>query len=354
MQKLWIIVPTYYGRNDIPHFLTSLKHSTESEKYVLVVVDNDSRDDTVDIVYQQFPEAHIIQNTENKGFATACNQGMLYAIEHGARFVFLVNQDVLFEEGWLDPLISLMLKNDTIAAVQPKILMYPDTTRINSVGNALHIFGYADKRRYLEKDSEWKCETIAELSSCSFAAVLLRVDAMKKVGLLDDTFFMYHEDSDLSWRFRIAGYSLVVCPQSVVYHRYQFDKSIQKFYYIERNRIIMFLKNYQLKTLFLLIPLFIFWECGMIVYSLLGSLFMKKTLRIKEKVRGYLSIMRLLMVRHIVNERRRVRLFRKYSDQSLTRLFTDTIISHDMDNALVRYVANPVVRFYWGLIKKII
>ena len=153
-KRVFVVTPTFNGIHDIPLFLSSFHKYTDGEIAQLVVVDNNSRDETVSYIEKNASAAHVIKNSENKGFV-ACNQGMRYAIEQGAEYVFLANQDLVFGEGWLKPLIEAMEQDTCIAAAQCKIMMYPDTDVINSCGNALHYLGFGYTLGYQKKESEY-------------------------------------------------------------------------------------------------------------------------------------------------------------------------------------------------------
>lgn len=349
-KKVYVITPTFNGIRDIPEFLSSFHIYTDFAQVGLVIVDNASHDDTVAYIAEHMPSAHIIQNTENKGFV-ACNQGMQYALDHGAGYVFLANQDLMFGEGWLDPLICVMDADKTIAAAQSKMMMHPQRDTINSCGNALHYLGFGYTKGYLQKEIAYACNQIIDVAYCSGAAVMVAASALRHVGMFDESFFMYHEDSDLCWRFRLTGYRCVIAPESKVYHAYEFSRSIQKFYFIERNRILILLKNYRLRTLLLLFPIFLFWECGMLCYSICAEFFRKKSLGLKEKIAVYGYFFSARHLRILREERKKVQKLRKISDREATKLFTTKIVFQDMQNPLIRYIANPISTVYWKVVR---
>ncbi len=352
MNTFWIVVPIYNGIIDIPDFCRTLQEGAQYGTYALVAVDDCSSDNSVELLRTSYPDAVILKNEKNSGFAASCNRGMQYAIDHGAEYVMLANQDLRFMEGWHQPLLSILKGDTSIGAIQPKILMYPDTSLINSCGNELHILGFGYTRGYLQKDVEYSCAAVSDVGYCSGAAVIYRVSVLKRIGLLDECFFMYHEDSDICWRMQIAGYRTVVCPSSVLAHRYEFSRSIQKFYYIERNRLLMMCKNYQFKTLIVLFPLFVLWECGMLAYSIVGLLFRKKSLGIREKLKSYGYFLSPSEWRHIVQTRKSVAALRVKSDADIMRHFTRDIAFQDIDNPVIKLVANPITRAYWTLVRK--
>jgi len=354
LQRIFIVVPTYNGENDIPAFFDTLKKTILHHDVSIVVVDNASHDSTVSSIQSFFPKAIIIENTENRGYAGGCNQGMEYARSNGAEYIFLTNQDVRFSPGWLEPLCDMMKKHRNLAAVQSLILMDQDREQINSCGNELHFLGFGYTRGYREKQSDYRCGTTSSIGYCSGAAMLIRVDALRTVGLFDESYFMYHEDSDLCWRFRIAGYEIAVCSDSVVFHRYEFSRSIQKFYYIERNRLMNICKNYSTRSLILISPILFLWECGMILYSILGSLYTKKTITTKEKFRSYAYFGKISTWKHIKEERKKIKNIRRISDKELTKFFTSRIEFQDINNPLITYFANPITKVYWSLVRHLL
>lgn len=353
--KCWIIIPTYNGIKDIDECLATLQSMTNRDAYELIIVDDCSTDDTLSSARTAAPWAMFIRNERNSGFAASCNRGIEYAFKHGAQYVMLANQDLRFAPHWLDPLLAALEADENIAAIQPKIIMYPETDLINSCGNALHILGFGYTIGYLKKESDWPIKGIIDISYCSFAAVVLRASALRHVGLLDEMLFMYHEDSDLSWRLRRARYRTVLCSDARIYHRYEFSKSAAKFFYIERNRLAFMLKHYRLRTLFILLPLFLIWECGMLCYAAFGTL--KKTdtpFPLSSKLATYASLCRSSFLKHITLSRRELRNKNALSDANLFRMSSVDILFQDVDHPLVSRFANPITRVYWRLVRRFI
>ncbi len=353
--KMYIVVITYNGEKDIQAFLESLRGTINKESAKLIVVDNNSSDATCREVGKLWGDAYVIRNTQNRGYACAGNQGMQYAIDNGAEYVFLANQDIIFEKGWLEPLIEEIKSHSETAAVQPLIMLDPERELINSCGNALHFLGFGFTRGYRKTLAEFSCAKRKEVAYCSGAAVLYRASALKTVGLFDEEFFMYHEDTDLGWRMRGAGYRNIVASHARVYHHYDFSRSIRKFYFMERNRYMILCKNYEFKTLLLLLPLFVIWEFGLLLYSILSSLIHpKQTLTLKEKLRAYAyffhgkNLVRLIKARHETNKSRILR------DRALAPLFESEIEFQDIDNFILAKIANPVTNAYTFFIRKLL
>ena len=352
---VYVVVPVYNGAGDLPFFLSTLKASVADREIYLVAVDNASTDKSVQIIADNYPSAYIIKNTDNKGFSGGCNQGMAYAISQGAEYVMLANQDLLFEKNWLGPLKNVLDLDKNIGAAQAAIMRYPDKDRYNAYGNALHYLGYGYARADGLTIKKWQ-----EMSDkvpffyCSGAAVLYSCVALQKVGMFDEWFFMYHEDTDLSWRLRLAGYELAIVDESKVYHHYEFSRSIQKFYYIERNRFIILLKNYQIATLILIFPMFLVMEGGHLVAGFFELLSGKKSLALKEKLKAYAFFLYPSHWRVIRQSRKASQLLRRVSDRQLLRFFSDVVLFQELNNPLLVYVANPITRAYWWVVKRLI
>ena len=349
---VFVVVPVWNGAEELPDFLSSLKASGDSQRISLVVVDNASADDSLEIIAKGYPEAHIIKNTENRAFAGGCNQGMEYALSQGAEYVFLANQDLSFGAGWLTPLLADFQANPHLGAVQSVIMRSPDKEKYNAYGNAMHYLGYGYARADGQTPQQWRAmPRQVPFFYCSGAAVMYSCAALKIVGLFDGWFFMYHEDTDLSWRLRLAGYDLAIAEESRVYHHYEFSRSIQKFYYIERNRLIILLKNYRLGTLVVLAPMLVVMELGQVLASVVEVLKGGKALTLKEKLRTYAYFLSLGNWRTIWQARRATQRLRRVPDRIIVQRCADVVLFQEFKNPLLTYVANPMTRAYWWVVR---
>lgn len=353
MSKTVVIIPVFNGADVLPRFISTFAHTVNANAVTLVAVDNNSQDNSVEIIRAGYPSVVVIQNAENRGFAPACNQGIRWAMEHDAKYVMFANQDLSFENDWLEPLVDALDKDPHRGAVQPLILLYPETTLINSCGNALHYLGFGFTNCYRKQVVDGEFTQPMAVAYCSGAALLMSIAALRKVGVLDDAYFMYHEESDLCWRMRIAGYHPALIPVSRVYHEYEFSGSTPlKFALIERNRLLNLLKNYQIKTLVLIFPMLLFWECGMIAYSVMNWILGKKTLGIAEKLQGYAYLLHPATQMSIARWRKKIAALRTVPDREIVSLFTDRIDFQDVASPLLERVANPITQWYWSLIKR--
>ena len=162
---------------------------------------------------------------------------------------------------------------------------------------------------------------------------------------------MYYEDSDLSWRMRLAGYKIVFVPESVIFHDYKFktDEKYQpmkqKLYYLERNRLITIFKNYEIKSLILILPLIFLTEVLMLVYSLSKGF-------IRHKIMGYLNI--VINLDLILESRKRTQGLRRTKDSTVTSNFKSVLSFSELNTRAVRIFVNPVLNLYLSIIRKFI
>lgn len=179
----------------------------------VIIVDNASRDGSVAALKHRFPALTILESEANLGFAGGCNLGIRLATERGADFVWLLNNDVEVRSGAMAALLAKAAADPRVGAVGS--VQY-DTLNHQLVrvwgGGTVNFFNGIPIS--CSRPGE-----IPRLQYLSAASVLLRVEALKETGLLDDKFFLYWEDTDLSFRLRAKGWRLAVAENSLIHHR---------------------------------------------------------------------------------------------------------------------------------------
>ena len=215
----------------------------------IIVADNGSTDESLDVLAKEFPTVKTIVLDKNYGFAEGYNK----AIEQvDSEYVVLLNSDVEVTEGWLAPLLDYMDAHPEVAAVQPKIRAWRQRDRFEHAGAAggyLSWLGYpyCRGRRFgkVEQD-HGQYNTIAEIDWTTGAAMCVRTRVYKECGGLDAAFFAHMEEIDLCWRMRNRGWKLACVPQSVVYHlgggSLSYDNPRKTFLNF-RNNLLMIYKN---------------------------------------------------------------------------------------------------------------
>jgi GT2 family glycosyltransferase len=344
-ERILILILTYNGSRYIEDCLSSLQQLTyPPDAFEILVVDNASTDDTVAAVRREWPGVRVVENERNLGFAGGNNVGLRYAIGQGFDYVYLLNQDTVVTPDFLTETLAVVRQDSTIGAAQSKLLLYDEKDKINTVGNELHYlgFGYAGGHRTPDHEMD-----VAEIAYASGACVLLRVSALKDVGLFYENLFLYHEDLDLGWQLRLAGYKIMLSPRSVVYHKYEFSRSSSKFYYLERNRHLLILQNYKLATLLLIAPAAVAMQFAMFIYSFFAGFW-------REELRACAYFCRPGNWKKIFARRKWVQMHRRVADRDVVRVFIGKVEFEDLRNPLLKYVANPLFNAYWQIVRRLI
>lgn len=244
MKKLVsIITVNYNGRNFLEVFFNSLLHiNKDSFLYEVIVVDNLSKDDSVNFVREKFPNVKIIENDINN-YSKAINLGIKNS---RGQYIAVLNNDTVVEKNWLKALMEIIDQDEKIGAVQSKIL-FSDRQKINSAGvEEIKDFHFRDIG-FGEKDIG-KYNEIRELYYFSGVSVLLRRKCVEAVGEFDEDFFMYMEDIDYSIRCRDLGWKIFYSPNSLVYHRCHGSASPELCdYFRSRNRLLLLGKYFPKK-----------------------------------------------------------------------------------------------------------
>ncbi len=215
-----VIILNWNGEHHLARFLPSVVAYTP-EEVDIVVADNGSTDNSVELLRRDFQRVKIIELGQNWGFAAGYNRA-LAAVDY--EFVVLLNSDVEVTEGWCEPLFEELRRDPQRAAVAPKLRSFIDRSRFEYAGAAggyIDILGYPFCRgrilQRLEQDNG-QYDDLREVFWVSGAAFACRLKYYKELGGFDDDFFAHMEEIDLCWRFALAGYSVAIVPQSVVYH----------------------------------------------------------------------------------------------------------------------------------------
>jgi GT2 family glycosyltransferase len=221
-----VVVVTWNNVEIIRHCLNSLLGLSREHGLEVIVVDNASSDGTPDVVQHEFPQATLIRNAENFGFARGNNIGIEAST---GRYVCLINSDVIVTEGCLEELLQYMEAHPDIGVVGPKMILPDGSVGRSCMGFptianwlwralALDLFFRTSRRfgAYLMPYFQYTCTTDVEVLTGWFWVV--RRLAMKEVGLLDERFFMYAEDIDWCKRFKDAGWRVVFYPHASAVH----------------------------------------------------------------------------------------------------------------------------------------
>ena len=249
--KVAIIILNWNGKEDTIECLESLKHITYPN-YEILLVDNGSTDGSVECFRERYPGMEIIETGENLGFAEGNNVGIRKAMDDGADYVLLLNNDTVVDPEFLGNLVYSAETHTKAGIVGPKIYFY-DSTRIQSCGGKISLFrGIVYGQNKYQNDSNQSNATINTefLSGC---AMLIKRRVFENVGLFDVLYFAYYEDTDLCVRTKSAGYDLLCVQSSRIWHKGSQSSKVNKFglYYGTRN-MIKFEKKYANRMQFFL------------------------------------------------------------------------------------------------------
>ena len=259
-----VVILNYNGRNFIQQFLPSVLASSYVNKEI-IVADNCSTDDSPDVL-KQFSNIKILMLDKNYGFAEGYNQALQ---KISADYYALLNSDVEVTPQWIEPIIQLMESDKKIAACQPKILSYKEKEFFEYAGAAggwLDTLGYPFSRGRIFDEHEkdlGQYNDNAEIFWATGAAMFLRASVFHEVNGFDNFFFAHMEEIDLCWRLQLAGYKIMCCPASVVYHvgGGTLPKSNERKVYLNfRNNIIMLSKNLCMREKIWKLPLRFFLD----------------------------------------------------------------------------------------------
>lgn len=243
-----LLVLNFNGMRYIESCLDSILQ-TDYPKFEVVVIDNDSQDDSAKYIRENYPQVRLIENKENYGFAQAYNL-IIDSIE--TEYVGLLNNDIEVESDWLRQLVHYMEERGNIAAANPKMLFLQDKGRINAAGGNCDIYGVGWNRGNGEIDSH-QYDSAEEVFYGNGAAMLIRRKVWHEIGLFDERYFMYGEDLDWCWRARLKGYKILYVPKARIYHYWKGSNGTMVSS-LERHLLATLVKNYSLGTLLLIMP----------------------------------------------------------------------------------------------------
>ncbi len=235
--KVFIIILNYNGQEFLRKTLASV-FQVDYPNFEIVLVDNNSKDGSLELVRRVFPKIVCIKNSENLGFSAGNNIGIEYALERSADYILLLNYDTIVEKDFLWPLVKMMEDDKKIGIASPIILK----------GESSNVWFSGGKINWFKMKTEHKKDKLKEnyfhsdyITGC---AMIIRKEVFRKVGLLDEDYFLYWEDADFSVRVKRVGYKLAVCAGSRIRHLEKSqEKKTNKIYWLVLSGLIFFKKN---------------------------------------------------------------------------------------------------------------
>jgi GT2 family glycosyltransferase len=280
-----IVIPNWNGARHIEVCLGSLERQTYKD-FELIFVDNDSKDNSVEIVKQQFPKARVVILKGNRGFARAANEGI--KVSRGD-YIALLNNDTETDPHWLEKLLEGIKRSEAIGMCASKIIQFDDRSKLDTAGDGYTKFGISIKRGHNQAGE--KCQTEEFVFGACAAAALYRRSLFDATGYFDEDFFCIYEDVDLSFRAQLAGYRCLYVPTATVYHRIGGtsgrDNAITV-YYGQRNMESVFLKNMPFPLLMKYLPFHVAYLFFALIYNGLrkhGGIFLRSKVDALKQIR---------------------------------------------------------------------
>jgi GT2 family glycosyltransferase len=247
MPLVYVILVNWNGREDTLGCIRSLLGSTYPN-FRILLVDNASSDNTVEAVRGEFPELEIIETGQNLGYTGGNNVGMRYAMEGGADYVFLLNNDTAIHPEAITRLVQCAESNERIGVVGPRQYFYDHPVTIAGSGSVIDWDGatiYHRRRGDVdEADEKVRDSQPYPVDFMDGCAVLVKRDYLDKVGLLDERFHLGgFEDADWSRRGLAAGYEEWNAPSAYVWHKVSAAAGVGSpltTYYMTRNQLLFF------------------------------------------------------------------------------------------------------------------
>jgi len=240
-----IIILTYKnGLKDVKKCLISLS-AVSYKPFEIILVDNASTDNTVIYIEKHFPNVKVIQNRWNMGFCTGNNQGLEIA---KGKYILFFNNDAIATPDFLSILVEEFVKDNKLGAIQPKIRQLRDKSLLDACASYLTNTGFLYHYGYSQNQANQKYNKKLYMYSVKGACFLARKSLIDRIGLFDDDYFAYFEETDFCHRVWLSGFKIGYLPSSEIYHLGGAGKEASPFiqFHSYKNRIHTYLKNFEL------------------------------------------------------------------------------------------------------------
>lgn len=237
MSTVGIVIVNYNGAKYQNDCIKSL-YDMDYDSFEIIVVDSGSKDNSIQMLRDVYPKVHVLEMNDNIGVAAGNNVGIKYSIELGTEYTLLLNNDVEVDK----ELLTILMQNaDKTTAVVPKIYYYEPKDVLWYAGGEL---GWekelASHRGYGKKDIG-EFDEMREITYAPTCCMLIHNSIFEKVGMIDETIFMYYDDTDFCVRMYEAGIKLLYCPKAKLWHKVSSSSGGQEskitIYYMYRNQL---------------------------------------------------------------------------------------------------------------------
>ncbi len=359
-KKVAIVYLSFYSEPYIPDVVEALKKLDYPKELIeFVIVDNPHpvhgpsvsylNEHVMPLSNGSIPHTTLLAQTENLGFAGGMNKGVEWAIANNFDYVFFHNSDGSLASHSITALVEAMEADSTIGIAQSLVLLDPDKHLVNSSGNMFHYLGFGYCGDYRVNVNDLHYPNVRDVQYASGAAFMISTKLLKEIGGWDNDFFLYHEDLEFSLRAKIIKRRVVCVLDSVFYHKYEFSKSITKYFWMERNRYGVLLMFYKWPTLLLILPMLVTLELGLWVFALKGGW-------VSERMKILQYWLKPESWKLWLTKRKKTQAMRQIPDSALLANATGSILFQDAstESPLVTKIAIPVMEAYFKILKLIV
>lgn len=246
--KVNVVIVNWNGLEDTSVLLESLSKISYSNYFIVIVDNNSANDEAEKLENLCRGKVHLIKCNENLGFAGGNNVGIKYSLEEKADYILLLNNDTTVQPDFLEILVNKFEVENQAGIIAPRINYYYKPEKIWSDGgyiSRLRGSGFAYSEKF-ESEADSNEKVVSFVSGC---CMLIKSEVFSKVGLFDENYFLYTEDTDLCLRTLNAGYKIIVSPKSKIFHKVGSSTKNRNralpLYYTTRNRLFFAKKNYR-------------------------------------------------------------------------------------------------------------
>lgn len=307
LPKVSIIIANYNGGDILLDCINSLK-GLDYPNFEVVLIDDCSTDDSFKRAISSKGELKLlgVKTKKNLGFVGANNEGIKHVL---GKYVLLLNNDTKVSKNLLTELVKKMEEDKTVGVLQPKIKMMDNPKILDNAGSFLTRTGFLIHWGFGKKDSkEYDFERI--IFSAKGACLMTRKEIVDKVGLFDEDFVSYMEESDFCFRVWLLGYKVCYLPTTFIYHKVGFSYSKLSpetvNYNSFKNRISSLYKNLEFKNIFLILFPHIFILLCLATYYIFSLQYNKFSMIIRSIVWNISNISKLTIKRKIIQKMRKV------------------------------------------------
>lgn len=264
-----VIILNWNGKKFLHTCLSSLIQ-IKNPRIEIIVVDNNSSDDSVTYMRKTFPTVNVITNKKNNGFAGGNNIGAGVAT---GKYMLFLNNDTKVTKDFLSPMIEACKRDPLVACIQPEMRVMDHPDLLDEAGAYLTMSGFLYHYGYRKEHRSPMYRHRRVVFSAKGACMLMPKKAFDRVGGFDEDFFIFFEETDVCHRLWLAGYKIIYLPKSYIFHvaggdttdTYNYERRV---YLTFKNMNCSYLKNFGTLYLATIYPVFVCFQIGVLLYFL--------------------------------------------------------------------------------------